>query len=102
MTLDLGYECLWIDSLCIVQDDQDDWKKEARRMAVVFDKATVTIAAMDGVDCDSGLMVEKPHEDEVGILGTRAWVCQEQTISPRSLVFTQGSVKWECRQAVAS
>lgn len=102
VTLGLGYSYLWIDSLCIVQDDQDDWKKEARRMAVVFDKAAVTIAAMDGVDCDSGLIVKKPDKDDVGVLSTRASVCQEQMISPRSLVFTQETVEWECREAIAS
>ena len=27
---------LWIDSLCIVQDDKADWEREAARMAEVY------------------------------------------------------------------
>ena len=32
----LGLHYLWIDSLCIVQDDDDDWSGEAGRMAQVY------------------------------------------------------------------
>jgi hypothetical protein len=29
MTRKLGFRYLWIDSLCIVQNDEDDWKQES-------------------------------------------------------------------------
>ncbi|KAH7360862.1 heterokaryon incompatibility protein-domain-containing protein [Rhexocercosporidium sp. MPI-PUGE-AT-0058] len=36
---------LWIDSLCIIQDDKDDWKKESAIMGDVYYKAFVTLFA---------------------------------------------------------
>lgn len=36
---------LWIDSLCILQDDRDDWNREAAKMADVYESAFLTICA---------------------------------------------------------
>lgn len=41
----LDIEYLWIDSLCIIQDDVRDWNAEAFRMADVYGNAYVMIAA---------------------------------------------------------
>jgi hypothetical protein len=38
----LGIRYLWIDSLCIVQDDGEDWKREAGTMHLVYRYAEVT------------------------------------------------------------
>lgn len=35
----LGLEYLWVDSLCIIQDDENDWQKEASRMHLVYSHA---------------------------------------------------------------
>lgn len=40
----LGVNYIWIDSLCIVQDDLDDWKDEAGKMAKYYESAWLTIA----------------------------------------------------------
>lgn len=32
----LGFEYIWIDALCIIQDDRDDWCREASQMAEVY------------------------------------------------------------------
>ena len=40
----LGIRYLWIDSLCIVQDDPREWEIEYRRMASIFENSKVTIA----------------------------------------------------------
>jgi hypothetical protein len=32
----IGLEHLWIDTLCIVQDDEEDWEREAVLMASVW------------------------------------------------------------------
>ena len=41
--LEINY--LWIDSVCIVQDDRDDWLEQATKMADVYENAEIVIAA---------------------------------------------------------
>ena len=45
VTQKLGLQYIWIDSLCIIQDDPADWKKEATTMHEVYKWAKVTIVA---------------------------------------------------------
>ncbi|KAF4450516.1 HET-domain-containing protein [Fusarium austroafricanum] len=40
----LGLDYLWIDSLCIIQDDPEDWKKEALKMADVYGNTACNIS----------------------------------------------------------
>lgn len=100
-TAQLGYSYIWIDSLCIIQDDENDWKEEAPRMAVVYGNADITIAAMDAEDNNGGLFVENMEDDKRGCLDSRGWVIQERMVSPRTVLFTRNSIFWECRQADA-
>ena len=41
----LGLEYLWIDSLCIIQDDNDDWEHQASRMGSIYSQCTLNIVA---------------------------------------------------------
>ncbi|TRX91218.1 hypothetical protein FHL15_007823 [Xylaria flabelliformis] len=43
----LGIRYLWIDALCIIQDDVADWESESAKMADVYENAFLTIS-MDG------------------------------------------------------
>ena len=36
ITREMGFRYLWIDSLCIIQDDRDDWKREVRVRKSLF------------------------------------------------------------------
>lgn len=49
----LGIRYLWIDALCIIQRNQEDWEFESKRMASVYGNAELTIIA--GRSADSGL-----------------------------------------------
>lgn len=61
----LGLEWLWIDSLCIVQDSAEDWKREAGMMAGVYMGAEVTVAATGcGAEGDGGGMFTGGREGE--------------------------------------
>jgi hypothetical protein len=51
--LDIQY--LWIDSLCIIQDDTRDWETEALKMNEVYANAYATIFAERSSHCDDGL-----------------------------------------------
>ena len=46
----LGISYLWVDALCIIQGDKDDWTKESARMADVYRNSVVTIAASSAAD----------------------------------------------------
>lgn len=51
----LEIDYLWIDSLCIVQDDTADWEREAAAMADVYRNAVLTFSADGAVDSSVGL-----------------------------------------------
>lgn len=50
ITRSLGITYLWVDVLCIIQDNKDDWAKESARMADVYRNSVVTIAASSATD----------------------------------------------------
>ncbi|KAH7346932.1 heterokaryon incompatibility protein-domain-containing protein, partial [Pyrenochaeta sp. MPI-SDFR-AT-0127] len=128
-TRKLGYRYIWIDSLCIKQDDEADWAAEAATMCDVYQCAVLTIAAAHAPGGDVGcfaerdgllklpIYVELPETasstsptrvlftsygrvKDVGggdpALYGRAWVLQEQLLSPRMLIFDGQQIKWEC------
>jgi hypothetical protein len=57
--LDIRY--LWIDSLCIVQDDDQDWQTESAKMADIYQACLMTIAATGSSGADSGLFHDNPN-----------------------------------------
>ena len=60
-TVLLGLRFLWVDSICIVQDDIEDWNRESLRMAAIYQTALVTLAADGSEDSHAGLY-NKPEE----------------------------------------
>lgn len=48
----LGVEFVWIDSLCIIQDDAADWEREATKMAKYYSLAWMTLAVTVPIDID--------------------------------------------------
>lgn len=68
ITRRLGLKYLWIDSLCICQDDPKDWAREAGLMADVYSNAYVVIAANRSSDCNGGCFHERaPRESDLRI-----------------------------------
>ncbi|KAK1622364.1 heterokaryon incompatibility protein-domain-containing protein [Colletotrichum phormii] len=56
ITRALGVRYLWIDSLCICQDDLKDWERESGQMAAVYSNSYLTIAATKSSDINGGLL----------------------------------------------
>ncbi|KAL4260780.1 Heterokaryon incompatibility domain-containing protein [Pleurotus pulmonarius] len=52
----LGVRYVWIDSLCIIQGDIQDWERESGKMANVYRNAFLTICAVQGQSCLSGFL----------------------------------------------
>ncbi|KAF2683898.1 HET-domain-containing protein [Lentithecium fluviatile CBS 122367] len=72
----LGLQYLWIDSLCIIQDSEDDWRREAASMASVYNNAVVTIAATAAKESSQGLFM--PHQKVSGERVEVPYNCKER------------------------
>ena len=55
-TRKLGIRYLWLDALCIVQDDHDEWEREASNMGQIYASAYLTIAVTHSADNTSGFL----------------------------------------------
>jgi len=74
MTRYLNLRYIWIDCLCIIQDDKADWEREAALMADVYSNAFLTIAAARASDSQEGFLGDRKtmpmdpvqFEDELG------------------------------------
>lgn len=92
----LGFRYLWIDALCIVQDDERDWLQEAAKMASVYRNSSCTISTHAAYDDDEGFLHVRRRRQEQSIsllvtasgLSQRGWVFQERILSRRLLHFT--------------
>ncbi|CAG9973910.1 unnamed protein product [Clonostachys byssicola] len=86
LTYEIGINYLWIDSLCIVQDDDDDWEKEAGNMANVYQHAFLVISADGASHSDGGCFVRQdiypsvvkiPFYDASGQICSSFWLSRE-------------------------
>ncbi|KAK5698012.1 hypothetical protein LTR97_006972 [Elasticomyces elasticus] len=55
LTRSLGFDYVWIDSLCIIQYNADSWNANARLMDLIYGYAELTICAADGDGANVGL-----------------------------------------------
>jgi hypothetical protein len=124
----LGFRYLWIDSLCIIQDDLEDWRVESKTMAKVYGEALFTFAWQSGMTAPISIrslqgqchLVSDPHTIPLIFaqapiphiwetheyltrfpLSSRGWVYQERLLSRRVVHFTEHEIMWECNQSQA-
>ena len=130
ITRSLGIRYLWVDALCIIQDDKEDLVAEIRKMEDVFRCAHVTISATCANGSDDGFLKAerkarlhyplsyanrsgsldmiylcKPinafeRDVEQSALSRRGWVFQERALSRRIIHFTDVQVYWECGKGI--
>jgi hypothetical protein len=127
---ELGFEYLWIDSLCIIQDDANDWENESSLMCSVYSHAGLNIAAAGAADGSQGCIFERPplqfwtypvcleFQDkerkfrfvdyttydrcvQSQPLVKRAWALQERLLAQQTLHFSRTEVFWECKNKLA-
>jgi len=63
----LGIKYLWIDCLCIIQDDASDWEREASKMSQVYSNAYLTISASGSTDSYSGCFPKRAEQSYVSV-----------------------------------
>ncbi|RGP71287.1 het-domain-containing [Fusarium sporotrichioides] len=75
ITKALGIRYLWIDTFCIIQDDEKDWETQASLMAAIYENAYITLAAGASDDDDGGFFSEshdaytKPYKFHLDVDG---------------------------------
>lgn len=60
-TRTLGLRYLWVDAICIIQNDKDDWEREAATMSDVYENSMLTIAAIDEPRADQGIFRKRTY-----------------------------------------
>lgn len=56
----LGFRFLWVDAICIIQNDASDWHREASRMRNVYANASAIICASAFESCVQPFLVNRP------------------------------------------
>jgi hypothetical protein len=139
ITRKLGFCYLWINALCIIQDSEEDWVREASKMADIFANSFVTIAVASVTNPTESIFrpwkrlrlrlilldVRMPHKHRLALgngplcvldnrqysglaprphrpLDSRGWVFQEQILSRRTIIYSNGEIFWDCVSATAS
>lgn len=112
---------LWVDSICIIQDDDFDKCRQLPMMDEIYQRAYLVMIAATGKDADAGLPgTTEPRtgfnqrtESIGGIYfntaslalrralenskwATRGWTYQEGLLSRRALVITDSMTYWDC------
>lgn len=118
---ELGIAYLWIDSHCIIQFDNGDWEREAKRMEDVYSSAYCVLAATSATNIWAGFLEQNAETEyiyardrsdqrfyistdvgdfdrhvEKAPLNNRAWVLQERVLARRTLHFAADHTYWEC------
>jgi hypothetical protein len=62
-TRKLNVDYLWIDSLCIIQDDAAEWETESLKMASIYESSLLTLVATESSDSRGGLFATVCQND---------------------------------------
>jgi len=118
----VGLKYLWVDALCIPQDNPMD---QIQQMDLIYSQADFTIVAASGSDAHVGLpgirsgsrgirqrllklstktiinAIDSPQYPGIrgSVWAQRAWTLQERLLSRKKLFFTEKQVYWHCQKA---
>ncbi|OCL13977.1 HET-domain-containing protein [Glonium stellatum] len=127
LTKGLGERYLWVDALCIVQDNLRIQRQCIEDMDLIYTRAILTIVAASGTCADDPLpgVTSERHSKQFfigvsrnfalsahfdykdylnkSVYSQRAWTFQEEQLARRSLIFAgDGHAYLSCKEAVFS
>lgn len=129
VTKEFGCPYLWVDALCILQDDERSKMAQIDQMGQIYAHAALTIVAASGKTAWSGLpglrtnsrtyqsvkeqvggvnlATRWPRQDYAAAITRgpwvrRAWTLQEHILSSRRIIFTAHELLFECEHGVWS
>ncbi|KAA8899153.1 heterokaryon incompatibility protein-domain-containing protein [Sphaerosporella brunnea] len=121
----LGERYLWIDAVCIIQDDGDDQAAQIHSMNIIYGASYLTVVGAGGDSANVGLTRAHPGSPSKDVVSTmetiqgirmmlplpplpealrttrwitRGWTYQERLLPARRLYFTPEQVYFECRR----
>jgi len=127
VTAGLGMAFLWVDSLCIIQDDDDNKNREIANMSRVYTNAAVVIGAARAKTAEEGFLGPRmpprsggqewafqmryrcPDGQEGCVvldpiclapkepIHERAWTVQEHILARRLLTYGTFQTRWVCQ-----
>jgi hypothetical protein len=72
IALRLGIRHVWIDALCIIQDENEDWQRESAKMSHIYENAHVTIAAVENKDSSEKCLVQRSKPLKLKFTNTKS------------------------------
>ncbi|KAF2164469.1 hypothetical protein M409DRAFT_56730 [Zasmidium cellare ATCC 36951] len=128
MASKLGFHFIWVDALCIVQDDDQDISEQIAQIHKIYTSSTLTIAASSALNSWEGFLhartawrpslvnfrsysgelvpvlavpteVDRDRFINTNPLFTRAWAYQEIQVTTRVLSFGSRNTAFFCRES---
>lgn len=124
----VGLRYIWVDALCIIQDDDDDKAAIISKMGAIYGNSALTIVTSSNSDPTAGIPgVSRPRSQNqlsttiqgMGVMiashdtrlpqgdiedskwNSRAWTYQERVLSPRTVYFTESQMCFDCHHSNA-
>jgi hypothetical protein len=124
----IGVNLLWVDSLCIVQDDPDELVREIADMSFYYANSLLTLSISSASHCDEGFLKYNRHTEPQRMkfsfpftrnfgsshghihllppegphrepIDHRAWTLQEGLLCTRLVSFGTNTISWSCYSA---
>lgn len=127
ITQELGHRYLWVDSICIDQQNKLEKHNQIALMSYIYRGAFATIIALDSSSAASGIpgvgekrktsqlcarfpsdnwmlsyLPSLQSELDKSAWSTRAWTYQEGLLSHRRILFTDNQVHFVCNESACS